>query len=239
MGSGSVVSTTDSNISCTITNGSASGNCSYGYPSGGVVTLVANGNGSTFAGWGGACAGQGTGQCSLTLNGNESVTASFIPPNGTANVCSGGQSTDCSTSFPVSFNLGAPTSIGSVLVVTQGYTGLDFTEGTPDTCSGNTVAACTVNVTFTPQAVGMRLGAVELVNNGTIIATQPIYGVGQGPVAAFNPLTVFGRYLGGAPTEMHPSSHPIEQPEGRCSRNRAKEPIWSSSPTRKFSGIGA
>ena len=45
-----------------------------------------------------------------------------------------------------------------------------------------------MNVTFTPLAPGLRLGAVRLFdNNGNPIANSPIYGVGQGPVAAFSP----------------------------------------------------
>jgi sugar lactone lactonase YvrE len=219
-GSGSVVSITDDNISCTITNGIASGNCSYGYPSGSVVTLVANGNGSTFAGWGGACAGQGTGQCSLTINGNENITASFIPPNyGAANVCSSGSNPPCSTSIPVTFFFQANgTTVGSVQVVTQGYTNLDFQE-VNDNCSNQTFnqgQSCTVNVTFTPQAVGLRLGAVELLepSSSTVELSQLIYGTGSGAVAAFSPITSFGRYLGG-PAPGHPAnSIPLNNPQG-------------------------
>jgi hypothetical protein len=50
--------------------------CAAAFTSGGTVTLriVTNGNG-VFAGWGGACTGTGT--CTVTMNGNTTVTATI------------------------------------------------------------------------------------------------------------------------------------------------------------------
>jgi hypothetical protein len=54
------------------------GDCSETYDQGQVVTLTATPtNGSTFAGWSGACSG--TGACQLTIDSDKSVTASFNP----------------------------------------------------------------------------------------------------------------------------------------------------------------
>uniref|UniRef100_A0A7V4XSE5 NHL repeat protein n=1 Tax=Acidobacterium capsulatum TaxID=33075 RepID=A0A7V4XSE5_9BACT len=49
--------------------------------------------------------------------------------------------------------------------------------------SSNTT--CTVVVDFKPQTVGLRLGAVQLYSDSTLIATAPVYGVGSGPLAQF------------------------------------------------------
>lgn len=65
------------------TNGSVTGpsiscpsTCTATYTKGQSVTLTARPNAnSTFAGWGGACAG--TGSCTITMNGDKTVSASF------------------------------------------------------------------------------------------------------------------------------------------------------------------
>jgi M6 family metalloprotease-like protein len=64
-------------ISCTITAGSTSGDCSESYPAGTSVTLTATAaSGSTFAGWTNCDASSGN-QCTVTMNANRTVTASF------------------------------------------------------------------------------------------------------------------------------------------------------------------
>lgn len=55
------------------------GDCTENYLDGIGVTLTATpAGGWQFSGWGGACAGQGN-PCTLTLNGNQDVTAAFSP----------------------------------------------------------------------------------------------------------------------------------------------------------------
>ena len=112
---------------------------------------------------------------------------------GNVNVCPSGQTTPapCSNTQPVTFNFAANTTIGSIKVVTQGVTGLDFTPGIGSTCTGTILAgnSCTVNVKFAPLAPGLRMGAVELFDSpggGNLLATKMIYGNGQGPAAAFD-----------------------------------------------------
>ena len=66
-------------ITCTNTAGVTSGTCSASYPPGTIVNLSASATQpSTFGGWLGACTG--TGECSVTLNSSQAVTASFVPP---------------------------------------------------------------------------------------------------------------------------------------------------------------
>jgi hypothetical protein len=101
-GSGTVTSSPPG-ISCPPT-------CSAGYDTGTSVVLSAQAaSGSTFSGWSGeGCTGTGT--CTVTMNGNKSVTASFnqntsngtsgfVPPGGTIQTCQNTSSTDntCST----------------------------------------------------------------------------------------------------------------------------------------------
>ena len=93
---------------------------------------------------------------------------------------------------PISFSFTSGGSGITVSVLTQGATGLDFTDAGTGTCdtngstytygAGNT---CTVNVTFAPKFPGARYGAVNLLNGSTVIATAHIYGTGQGPQLVF------------------------------------------------------
>ena len=67
-GSGTVTSS-PSGVVC-------SSSCATSFSAGSIVTLTASAaSGSTFTGWSGACSG--TGQCSLSMGNNQSVTATF------------------------------------------------------------------------------------------------------------------------------------------------------------------
>ena len=71
-------------INCTTTAGVISGTCSASYASNSVVVLTATPvAGTTFSGWN-TCTGTGT--CSVTLNGNQSVNATFVPTGSTYSV---------------------------------------------------------------------------------------------------------------------------------------------------------
>jgi hypothetical protein len=194
-GSGAVTDNAEA-LNCTITNGTVSGTCSLGYTSGSNVTLTATANASTFLGWGGACASAGTNAtCSVTMSQSQNVTAEFVQGDfGSVNVCVGGNTSGCTGStIPVTFNFtAASTPVSQILAFTQGAQGLDFSTPNSGTCIGTFTSgqSCTVNVTFTPTAPGLRMGAVELLGDtGDLLATQLVYGVGQGPEIAFNPGT--------------------------------------------------
>lgn len=195
IGSGAGTVTDNSNaISCAWSSGNSAGTCAAPYSPGSSVILTANANpGSIFLGWGGACAGLAP-TCQISMIQAFNVTASFSQQNfgSDINVCPPGQSTPgpCSTSIPVTINIPTTTTIGAIQVVTQGVTGLDFSLANAGTCTGTITGgtACTVNVNFAPLAPGSRLGAVELSDtSGNPVITVPIYGIGQGPAAAFSP----------------------------------------------------
>jgi sugar lactone lactonase YvrE len=188
------VTSGDGLINCSYANGNFTGTCSQSYVSGTVVTLTATPAGtSTFLGWGGACSGTNP-TCNVSMNSAMNVTASFSQAFGNVNVCASGQTTPspCNSTLAVTFNIPTTTTIGVVQVVTQGVTGLDFTLASGNTCTGAIAAgnSCNVNVNFAPHAPGLRLGAVNLFDNGgNLLATSPVYGVGQAPEAAFSPGT--------------------------------------------------
>jgi hypothetical protein len=75
-GSGSITSSSGG-INCTNTGGS----CSQLFAKGTSVLLRATASGnSVFAGWSGACTGADPNACSITLNSDQAVTATFNPP---------------------------------------------------------------------------------------------------------------------------------------------------------------
>jgi sugar lactone lactonase YvrE len=99
--------------------------------------------------------------------------------------------TSAAVSLPFTINAG--TTVGSVPVLTTGIAGLDFANAGTGTCTPQTYAtttACTVNVTFTPLAPGVRNGAVEILDGaGNVLASVYVYGTGTGPAVAFSPTT--------------------------------------------------
>jgi sugar lactone lactonase YvrE len=78
---------------------------------------------------------------------------------------------------------------GTISVVTQGASGLDFAFVSGGTCSTSTAytigQSCTVQYTFTPNATGPRYGAVVLSSGATVLGTSYLSGTGTGPVAGF------------------------------------------------------
>ncbi len=94
----------------------------------------------------------------------------------------------------VTFNFNGTFTLGAtpVVVVTQGSSSLDFSNAGSGTCAQGTfglaTVSCTVQVAFNPQAPGLRIGAIELLDgNGNVIATQYVFGNGRGPLAHFLP----------------------------------------------------
>ncbi len=187
LGNGTVTDNFTS-ISCSDSNGNVTGSCSGSYVSGTSVILTANPTaGSTFTGWGGACASYGTSaQCTVTMSAAENVSASFVPGDfGNVNVGSTG-------SLQVTFTPATTINNVSVQVVTQGAPGPDFTVH--NTSCASTVLAgnsCTATINFTPTAPGLRMGAVELSGSSGLVATQLIFGIGQAPEVAFGPATTY------------------------------------------------
>ena len=86
-------------------------------------------------------------------------------------------------------------SIEAPVVVTDGITGLDFSDKGTGTCTTNGSShiyaagdTCTVEVQFLPKFPGIRRGAVKLNNTtGSLVALAYVSGTGVGPVVALTP----------------------------------------------------
>ncbi len=102
-----------------------------------------------------------------------------------------------------SFNIAAGTTIGGYAVYTEGATGRDFVDSGNSSCSAETYSipsTCGINVTFTPLASGVRMGAVVLYDaQGKGLATAFLEGTGLGARTAFVPgtQTLIGNHLSG------------------------------------------
>ena len=135
----------------------------------------------------------GTATASVTLT-VDSATATAGNP---APVNFGSEPVASSTSQNVTFTFTGAGSIGTPLVVTQGATGLDFTDAGTGTCDTNGTSygysignTCTVAVIFAPLHPGTRYGAVLLEDaSGNVLATAYLSGTGTGAQVLFPPGT--------------------------------------------------
>ncbi len=82
-------------------------------------------------------------------------------------------------------------TLGKIQVLTGGAPSLDYGYANSGTCSLSTSysagQSCTVAVTLSAKFPGARSGAVVLLDtNGGLMATQPLYGVGVGPLSVMS-----------------------------------------------------
>jgi len=106
-----------------------------------------------------------------------------------------------STTQALTFVVGANVSIGSIVYLTQGAPNLDFKAPANDSsttlCAVQTyssAASCTVDVTFAPTLPGLRVGAVQILDNTTpipnVLATVNLSGTGTGPLVTYGPPSI-------------------------------------------------
>ncbi|MGA7693673.1 MAG: chitobiase/beta-hexosaminidase C-terminal domain-containing protein [Candidatus Sulfotelmatobacter sp.] len=106
---------------------------------------------------------------------------------GTQNV---GQS---SVTSPFTFAFSASTQVGNISVLTLGASSLDFQAASGSNCTATTysnASLCTVNLTFTPRAPGVRKGAVVLYDTSSpanVLAQVNVSGIGGGSAIGFGP----------------------------------------------------
>ncbi len=104
-------------------------------------------------------------------------------------------STSATQTLTFTFTGTINTTINPPVVLTQGVPGKDFADASTGTCTTANGAghpyipasSCTVNVTFTPAAPGLRTGAVELLDtSGNLLAEALLNGIGTGPQLTFS-----------------------------------------------------
>jgi hypothetical protein len=113
-------------------------------------------------------------------------TSSVDPPN----VQFGALAVGSHATRTLTYTFASAVTLGSYRVVTQGATGLDYTDAGGGNCTAGTSyaagASCTVVVTFSPKNAGTRPGAVAFVaSSGTTLANAVLAGSGTAPQVAF------------------------------------------------------
>ena len=164
------------------------GDCSNNYVDSTDVTLTAaDGAGSTFAGWGGACSASGTSpQCTVDMTAARSVTATFntappsnqtltvsLPGSGEGTVTSPGGincPSDCSQSYPngTDVTLTATAMGGSTFA---GWGGACSASGTSPECTVDMTVARSVTATFNPPPTHALTVSVGGTGGGTVTSS--------------------------------------------------------------------
>ncbi|MGD0735571.1 MAG: choice-of-anchor D domain-containing protein [Terracidiphilus sp.] len=95
-------------------------------------------------------------------------------------------------------------TLSSIQALTQGTTGLDFTETSGGTCATGTAytvgQSCTVDVTFAPLAPGARAGSILLTDSSAkVLGIAYLPGIGYAPELSFGtgPVSTLPSYSGG------------------------------------------
>src|SRR5438105_2621223 len=133
--------------------------CSASFNSGTQVTLnAAPVSGWLFQGWGGACSG--TGACSLTMSGNQSVSASFslatytlsvsVVGTPSSRVTSSSAAIDCGSSCSATFTAGTQVTLIATADNAWGLAGWGGACGGIGGCSVTVSADTSVSATFMP-----------------------------------------------------------------------------------------
>ena len=168
--------------------------CQAFYPAGTVVTLTAQpATGSTFVGWSnGSCSGTGT--CTITMNADAHVDATFNgPPTLQVNVQ--GSGTGNVTSSPAGINCPATCSAtfpkGTVVTLTQAVSGTSTFGGWDTACTGTAACSVTMNTDTTVGATFNGAAdfavAVSPINNTTVAPGGSVsFSVGANAVNGFN-----------------------------------------------------
>ena len=155
---GGSVSSSPAGIDCGST-------CVFDYNSGTTVTLTPTPDSThVFSGWSGACSGVGS--CQVTMGAASSVTANFnnAPAVSMSSGPAFGNQVQGTTSSNKSVILGN-TGTAALAISSIAASG-DFAVSS-HTC-GNSLAAgssCTISITFTPTALGIRSGVLTVTSN--------------------------------------------------------------------------
>lgn len=166
---GGTLTSSPSGLSCTLSNASATGSCTFAYALNTIVTVTQTPtNGSVFMNWAGACSGTGT--CQVPLTASRAVQALYrlaVPGAVTVNVGTGSGSGSVSSSpggLACSIAAGVKSGIcraifpvGSTVTLIPAVTNGSTFTGFSGSCSGMTCVLTvpengdlTVTANFTP-----------------------------------------------------------------------------------------
>ncbi len=200
--------------------------CTAPFATGSTVNLRATPNeGSVFTGWSGACTGAAT--CNVTMNGDQSVTATFGPANFTLTVTETGNGSGSVTSNPPgitcqdvcssSFPTGSQVTLTATPATGSTFTGWSGPCSGTGTCSVTMNSNQTVTANFTNQPVTLTAAP----GSSTMATVQP------GDTAIF-PLILSSSGFTGTVTLSCAS----QQPTITCSIVPGTVQVSSSVPTQ-------
>jgi uncharacterized repeat protein (TIGR01451 family) len=153
--------------------------CNETYNHGVQVTLTATANaGSEFTGWGGACADAGTNStCTLTMDGDKSVSATFVTPTFRLNTFKAGGGSGTITSNPAGINCGSDCQedyTGGTTVILQALPNPNHVfVGWSGACNG--AAPCVLFMNANQVVTGTFAIPGNITGSVTITGTQPAY----------------------------------------------------------------
>lgn len=153
---------------------SCGGTCTASFASGTSVALTATpAAGATFNGWSGACSGKGT--CSVVLNANTTVGASFTLPPANVTVTLAGRGTGTVTSSPAGINCPqtCTANLGKgaqVTLTASSAAGFPF-AGWSGACSG-TSPTCNFTVKGTTAVTATFNGSLQSLNHIVFLAQE-------------------------------------------------------------------
>ena len=158
--------------------------CAEPYAEGTVVTLTASSTqGSVFAGWsGGGCSGTGT--CTVTMNGDTTVTADFTPAfsltvarqgAGSGSVGSDPAGINCGTECSFSFITGVQVTLTATPNQNSAFAGWTGCDSTSDnTCTVTMVTDKYVYASFSPASNLRSLTVTRSGSGAGTVASTPI-----------------------------------------------------------------
>lgn len=193
----------------TVTSSPAGINCGFDcteiYDAGQTVALTATpSQDSEFVGWSGGCSGNGG--CTVTLNADVAVTATFDRKTPRLTVAKGGTGTGTVTSSPSGINCGSdcdqPYSYGTVVTLTATASGGSQFAGWSGACSGTSSCSVTMDaaksVTATFNTVVGPAGSWSGTHSYAGTGTAGCYFSSSGPFTMN--LTVSGSTFSGTAT---------------------------------------
>ena len=108
--------------------------------------------------------------------------------------------------------------VASVAVVTEGVANKDFTLVSDNNCIGDLPfpdAQCKIVISFKPQQIGIRLGALVVTNtSGAVVNLINISGIGVGPQIVFQPATATVLATSGLTPANFTAGAAVQDPSG-------------------------